>query len=391
MQGHIRKRGEKSWALVIELDRGPDGKRRQKWHTVRGSKKDAQRELNRLLTEVDNGSYVEPQKITLGVYLERWLDYTRSSVAERTHEFYAEAIEKHLTPGLGHIALSKLQPLQIQAYYKVALLSGRRDGKGGLSPQTVSHHHRVLFAALRQAVKWQLLARNPCEAVEPPKIERKEMQALDMDRSQALLQAAEGSWLRLPILLAIAMGLRRGEILGLRWQDIDLAAGALKVRHSIGKGGVVRAPKTSHSRRAISLPPSVVDALKEQQARQLEDQARLEGAYQGHGFVVARQDGSAYLPDHLTHAFAKLAKRAGFTGLRFHDLRHTSATLLLAAGVDVKTIASRLGHSSAVVTLNTYAHMLRQMDEHAASKMDLLLTARKPSALETFASSDGLS
>lgn len=185
--------------------------------------------------------------------------------------------------------------------------------------------------------------------------------------------AVEPSWLYLPVLLAVAMGMRRSEILGLTWQDIDFNAETLTVRPSVGKGGVIHAPKTPHSRRTISVPPLGLHALRQQKARQAERRLQLEPAYQNPGLVIAQEDGRPSAPVSLTHAFRKVAKREGLTGLRFHDLRHTSARLLLASGVDMKTVSSRLGHSSATTTLNIYAHTLRETDQRAARKMDQIL------------------
>src|SRR5436190_6464374 len=180
MKGHIRQRGPQSWAVVLELGRDATGKRRQKWHTVRGGKKDAQRELARLLHEINTGGYVEPSRMTLSDYLDRWLDdYARASVSAKTFERYEEIIRLHLKPALGHHPLSKLQPLHIARYYSEALASGRKDGRGGLSARSVLHHHRLLRSALHQAVKWLLVPRNPADAVDPPRPQYREMRALD--------------------------------------------------------------------------------------------------------------------------------------------------------------------------------------------------------------------
>ena len=240
MKGHIRKRGERSWAVVLDVGRDAEGKRRQKWHRVSGTKKDAQRELNRLLFELDEGIYIEPAKLSVGDYLERWLDdYAANNVARKTLERYTEIIRDHLKPAIGHVMLPKLQPLHIQSYYSKALSEGRKDGKGGLSAQTVLHHHRVLRGALKQAMRWQMLARNPADAVEPPRPERQQMKALDEAETVYLLEAAKNSRLYRPIFLAVTTGMRRGEILAVRWSAIDL-----------DKGGIVgaRVPGTDQRR-----------------------------------------------------------------------------------------------------------------------------------------------
>ena len=181
MTGSLKKRTDHSWSIILYLGRDPvTGRKRQRWHTVTGTKKDAERELNRLLHELDNGTYIEPCKLTLGNYLRKWLsDYARANVSAKTFERYAGIVEQHLIPALGSIILTRLQPLQVQGYYSNALETGRRDGRdGGLSAQTVLHHHRILHPALKQAVRWQMVSRNVCDAVEPPRPAFHEINAL---------------------------------------------------------------------------------------------------------------------------------------------------------------------------------------------------------------------
>jgi len=284
----------------------------------------------------------------------------------------------HLAPALGHHQLARLSPVHIQAYYSQALVSGRRHGEGGLSARTVLHHHRVLREALQQAVRWQLLARNPADAVEPPRPERREMKALDADDTRRLLAAAEDSRLYTPILLAVTTGMRRGEILGLLWQDVDLNAATATVCRSLQqvRGKVsFKQPKTARSRRLVTLPALAVDALIRHKARQAEIRLQLGPAYDDHGLVVANPDGMPMSPGAFTHAFILLAKKAGRPRLRFHDLRHGHASQLGRLNVPVKVISERLGHSSVAITLDLYSHVLPGMQEDAARKIDAALRA----------------
>jgi len=223
MTGHIRKRGSK-WSITLELPRDPvTQKRRQKWYSGFATRKAAQAELAKLLHQMQTGAYVEPSRLTVADYLRRWLaDYARPNVSGKTFERYQQIVENNLIPGLGSIVLHRLQPLQIQALYSEQLRSGRKDGAGGLSAQTVLHHHRVLRKALAQAVRWNLLAANPADRVEPPRAQAKEVEPIDEVRAAWLIEVAQGTRLHIPILLAVFTGMRRGEILALRWQDIDL-------------------------------------------------------------------------------------------------------------------------------------------------------------------------
>lgn len=384
-KGHIKRRAEGSWTLWFELGKDENGKRKQKTVTVRGTKRDAQRELNRILHELNTGAFVEPAKMTVAQYLERWLaDYAKTNVSAKTYEGYDEFIRIHLAPALGSYLLSKLTPLHIQNYYSQALQSGRRDGKGGLSARTVLHHHRVLRAALQQAVKWQLLVRNPADAVDPPRPERKEMQVLTASEMARLLEGVKDSRMYIPILIAVSTGLRRGEVLGLRWQDIDFNAGTLSVRQALQRtketGLVFKQPKTQKSRRKVALPPFVVEELLRHRAAQDEQRRLLGSRYQDYNLVAAHPDGTPMNPNGVTIAFRNLIRKSGVTIVRFHDQRHSHATHLLQENVHPKIVSERLGHANIGITLDTYSHVLPGMQEEAALRIDAALrTAANPS------------
>jgi integrase len=299
----------------------------------------------------------------------------KPSLAGKTHERYAEIVNIHLIPALGGISLSKLQPMHIQPYYSQALDTGRKDGNGGLSARTVLHHHRVLHNALNQAVKWQLLARNPAAAVEPPKPEQKEMRALDEDTSAWLLAAAQGSRLYIPILIAITTGMRRGEILALRWMDIDFINNVVRVQRSIDQtnaGVRVKEPKKKTSRRPISMPRLLIEALELHRAQQKELKKVTGAMYEDNDLICCCDDGRIWNPDSFTSAYCKFTRRIGIQ-LRFHDLRHTHASQMLRQGVSAKVVSERLGHSAIGITLNTYSHILPGMQEDAAARVDLSL------------------
>jgi integrase len=379
MKGHIRRRGKSSWAVVIFLGRERSGKQHRKWHAVRGNRKDAQRELARLLNEISTGAYVEPARMTVSEFLNRWLvDYAKPKVSPKIHERYREMIDGHIRPSLGSYLLPKLAPLHIQGFYSSAFAKGRKDGKGGLSAQSVVHFHRLLHKAFAQAVKWQLLARNPVEAVEPPRAERQEMRALDEDETAALLNLLATSRLYMPVMLAVTTGLRRGEILGLRWRNVDLGTGTIRVVESleqIREGLRFKPPKTHRSRRSIALPAITVEALRSHRAKQAEERLALGGAYEDHDLVCPRPGGNPWPPDMFSTSFAALVRRSGMKQFRFHDLRHSHATHFLKAGVHPKVVSERLGHSTVGITLDTYSHVLPGMQEDAVQRLNSLLAS----------------
>ena len=378
MKGTIIRRSKGSWTLVFDVGRDRRGKRKQKWKAIRGTKADAERELRRLLRSLDTGEYVEPTKLSVAEYLERWLaDYAKPNTAATTFDRYSEIVKLHLVPALGTVPLVKLQPLQIQRSYTEALETGRRNGAGGLSAQTVLHHHRLLREALGQAVKWRLLARNPTDAVEPPRPERHQIKTLTEDETAKLLERTKATYLYLPILIAVTTGMRRGEVLGLRWSDLDLDAGMASVRQTLEatKDGLIfKQPKTARSRRRVSLLPMTVQALRAHRTEQKKARLALGPVYEDHGLVCARADGRPINPRQLSKDFLSLLRCSdGLPRIRFHDLRHTHATQLLRQGVHPKIVSERLGHATIAITLDTYSHVMPGMQEDAALRLDAAL------------------
>jgi integrase len=379
MQGHIRKRGKGSWTVVVSLGRDPvTGKRRQVWRAVRGTKKDAEALLVQLLHQRDTGIDQPPGKITVALYLERWLqDYVRPNLAPKTFLQYSYLMRQHLLPALGAIPLAKLRPQHIQAMYAQLLARGRADGKGGLSPKTVLHIHRLLREALSHALKWQMISRNPADAVEPPRAGRYEPPSVSSGAVRGLLSAAEATPYGFLIHTAIMTGLRRGELLGLRWQDLDLEKGLLHVRQTCQwlprQGFEFRPPKTHRSRRPVALATVTVSALREHRRQQLEQRLVLGSAYRDHGLVFATPLGTPLDPSNLRRAWAGIVKAAGLPHLRLHDIRHIHATLMLLGGEHPKVVAERLGHAQVGITLDTYSHVLPNLQEQAAARLERLL------------------
>lgn len=371
MKGHIRERSPGKWAIVIDLY-DETGKRRRKWHSFSGTKRQAQEECARLVSEMRGGSYVEPSKITMAQHLESWLGHVKSQVTPRTHERYSELVRKNIVPLIGSIHLTKLRPMQISDAYTKALTSGRRDGKGGLAPTTVIYMHRLIKHSLAQAVRWGMIARNPADAVTPPKAERGTLTTYDMPQTAELIDVVRGTRLMVPVMLAVMCGLRRGEIIALRWRNVDLDQGGLAIVESAEqtKGEVRYKPPKSGKGRRVALSASVVEELRSHKAAQAEELLRLGVCQDGATFVYAREDGQPIQPRSLTHAWMKAISNTGLPRVRFHDLRHAHATHLLASGVHPKVASERLGHSRVGVTLDLYSHVLPGMQEDAASRVD---------------------
>jgi integrase len=388
-QGHIRQQGKGSWELKFDLGRDPmTGRRITKYATFRGTKRKAQEELTRLLGHRDQGSYVEPTKMSLAQYLRHWLaaDIDRR-VAARTAARHRGIAEKNIIPKLGHIPVRKLTALHIEAFEAELQRQGwtkprRKPSDGdqlearGLSAQTVQHVHRTLSQALSHAVRLGVLFKNPAQQVKPPKPDRREIKILGKDEIGTLLKAASGTWLYLPALVAVTTGLRRGELLGLRWSDLDLKAGMLTVNQSMEriKGEIAfKAPKTKTSRRSITLPAVAIQALHEHHLDQAEARLKLGLGGDPRGLVFTRADGRPLDPDSLSKAFGRLVATADATPITLHGLRHTHISHLLMDGVHVKVVSERAGHANVNITLSVYAAYIPSMQADAALRVDAWL------------------
>ena len=372
MEGHIRKRG-KTWQFTCDAGRDETGRRRQRVKGGFPTRREAERALRRVLYEMDNGTCAEPAKTTVEAYLRKWLEgYARANVEETTYVRYEQIVKLHLIPALGGHMLPELKPLHIQSYYAEAGLSGRLDGKGGLSPTTVLQHHRILREALQQAIKWRLLSFNPADGASPPKKAYKETAILDERQAMALIEAAEGTRYHMPIMLAVTTGMRRGEILGLRWDDVDLDAGFVTVRQTlarVGKELKFKPPKTANGRRRVDLPEFVVEALKAHRKLNLEERMAMGEAYANDGLVCARADGGHLKPDGFSNRVKGIAESLGLPRVTLHGLRHSHASHLFRQGEHPKLVSDRLGHSSIGITMDLYTHVMPGMQQAAAGKL----------------------
>jgi integrase len=393
-QGHIRPQGEGSWEIKFDLGRDPLTRRRiTKYVTFRGTKRQAQEELTRLLSQRNDGTYIEPTKMTVAQYLHYWLeaDIDRR-VAARTAARHRGIVDKNIIPKLGPVPLRKLTAVHIDAFEgelqregwvkaraKKKPIGGEEtptEEKRGLSAQTVLHVHRTLSQALAHAVRLGVLFKNPARQVKPPRPPSREIKILDKAEIATVLSAAKCAGLYVPVLVAVTTGIRRGELLALRWSDIDLKASTLTVNQSLEriKGKFeFRPPKTRKSRRTISLPATTVEALREHYRAQLEERFKLGLGRDLGALVFSRADGQPLDPDTLSKSFRRLVVTTRVTPITFHGLRHTHISHILIEGVHVKVVSERAVHANVNTTLTVYAAYIPNMQADAALRVDAWL------------------
>lgn len=370
MKGTVIKRGA-SWSVVLDLGRDGAGRRVRKWHSGYRSRKDAERARVELLSQVHQGTYVAPSKVSLGEFLvEEWLPAKRSTVKETTLASYEMHVTKHITPRIGGAPLTTLGPAQLNAFYAELLASGRRSGSGGLSPTTVRRIHATLHKAMADAVRWGRLARNAADQADPPRAAQAEMSIWTREELRAFLDGVRGDRLFAAWLLAATTGMRRGELLGLRWSDVDLEAGTVSVRQirTVARYSVLTvAPKTDKGTRTIALDGETAAGLRAHRVAQMEERLLLGPGYRNdEDLVFTRPDGTPIHPERLSSMFRQLCRRSGLPAVRLHDVRHSYVTALLAAGVPLKVVSQRVGHASPMVTMTIYQHVLPGDDRAAA-------------------------
>jgi integrase len=378
MKGHIRERSPGHYAIILDQRDPATGQRKRKWHSFEGTKRQAQIECARLISEMNGGSYVEPSKVTVLQFLERWLMHIKPNVSPRTHERYEQIALKNIAPTIGSKFLTKLRPVEISEAYAQALEHGRRDGKGGLSARTVHHMHRVLFSALDQAERWKMVPRNPAALLEKrdrPKIEKKAVRTIDAPTTAAVFDAARERRLFIPLVLAAFCGLRRGEITALRWRAINLDRAQLAVVASTEQmdDGTVREKEAKSGRaRTVAMPSLAVEELRRWRLLQAQELLRLGARVHDDWLVVTQVDGSGLQPRSLTHVVSAFLKEWGIT---LHGLRHSHASHMLASNVHPKIVQERLGHSSIAITMDVYSHLMPNMQGDAADAVDAVLRA----------------
>ena len=372
MRGHIVKRYKDSYSIAITMPKDPTtGKCKKKWFTVKGTKKDAEKRLAELLHQLDTGAYMEPGKTTLGEFLERWLkDYAKPNLSPRGFDRYHGIIKVHLIPEMGNITLTQLRSDHLQSHYTSML-------NKGLSAGTIRYHHAVIHKALQTAVKWGIVSRNVADGVDIPRVRRIEMQTWDEDDIDRFLEAAEESPYYALFYLALYSGMRRGELLALRWCDVDFIFSQVSVSRSLHqlKDGsyIFTQPKSAKSRRTIALSPSPILMLSDHKEKQAALWAAVGKPLTDDSLVFSTLEGKPLRPNTVTYAWKMLAAKAGVKPIRLHDARHTHASLMLKAEIHPKIVQERLGHASISMTLDTYSHVSPGLQTAAAQRYDDLL------------------
>lgn len=390
MQGHIHRResrdrkGKKKvlWYVVIDIGRDANGKRRQKWYGSFPTRRDADAARAALVHSHHSGTLVIPSSATLENWVrERWLPTMRTQVKPSTWSSYARNCDLHLLPRLGHVQLRRLTPTLITATYTELLANGRRNGdRAGLSPKTVRYLHSTLHKALTDAVDAGLLASNPAQRARPPKPGRtshQELRSWTPAQLRAFLELTAGDRLGAAWHLAAMTGMRRGEVLGLRWADLDVNGSRLSVRHTIISVDyeICSSSPKAHKARVIDLDPRTIELLEAHRERQRAERTEWGTGYLDGDLVFARENGTPLQPDSFSHAFQRLIADSSLPRIRLHDLRHTHASIALAAGVPIKVVSERLGHESPAFTLKQYAHALPGMQAEAAARIADLVAA----------------
>jgi integrase len=362
-------RKNQRWYVQVDVPAGPDGKRRRRSVGGFRTKREAKAAEAEALRRIRDGVLVEPSRLTVGAYLtELWLPSMASQVRATTLGGYRHNVRAYIVPRLGDIPLQRLSTARVGAFYGELVASGGQKGRP-LSPKTVRYVHTTLRRALRDAVADGLVVRNVAAQARPPRARRVEMHTWTAAEVGAFLASVREDRLYAAWLLLATLGLRRGELLGLRWPDVDLTSGRIAIRNTLvmvdGKPAMAE-PKTAKGRRSLTLAPQVLEAVRVHRAHQAAERLSWGADYTDSGLVVMTEDGRPMHPESLSSLFVRQAKRAGLSPIRLHDLRHSVASILLAQGVHPKVVSEQLGHATIALTLDTYSHVIPSLQQEAA-------------------------
>ncbi|OMD43028.1 site-specific integrase [Paenibacillus odorifer] len=370
MEGSVKKDEETNkWFYVADVGKKPNGKRNQKKKRGFKTKREAEKALNELLNQVHLGTYVEPSKLLYKDYLKQWLEDKQTKVRASTLQTYSWLVENHIIPSLGQVELAKLTPMLIQQTYTTMMKESK------LGSENVQKIHTLVNDSLKRAERWGLIAKNPAALVERPRAEKKEIRIWDMKELNVFLWSARESRYYIAFFLAAWTGMRQGEILGLRWKDIDFDNNTLRVVQTLRHNSteLVSTTKTKASNRNIALSNQTIEALQKHRRRLVKERLHAGEVYNNHDLVVCTAVGTPLNSRNLNRTFYDLIKKAKIRRISFHSLRHTHASLMLASGEHVKIVSERLGHANIRITLDTYSHLLPNMQRDAAQNFDKLM------------------
>jgi integrase len=381
MKGNVTPRGKNSWRLKFDTGRDEvTGKRKTQYVTFRGTKKEARLKLAELITSTSQGSFAEQTKETVGDFVRARIDQWQAAgdITARTAERYRELLTNQIAPHLGAKALQKLRPIDIEKWHTTLRTSGRADGKGGIAPRTIGHAHRLLSSALSDAVKHELTTKNVASTQAVPKVPDEDM-VIVKDIPSLVAKLEQADRMRVPAMVSLFTGMRLGEVLALRWSCVDLDKKTIQVREAVeetdGYGIRFKAPKSKAGRRDITLPDVLVDALREHRRAQLELRMMLgAGKMPNDALLFSALEGAPLSTIACSKQWGKFAASIGLPKVTFHALRHTHASQLIDAGVDIVTISKRLGHAKPDITLRIYAHCFRKDDGKAAAAINATLS-----------------
>ena len=380
LSGNIVKKEKtrkgQAWQLTVEMPRDPiSGKRNRKYKTITGTKKEAEQELRRFITELEHGEYIADNKLTVSAWIQKWLDvYIIPTVSPTTLVSYRGMIRRYIDPLIGHLQVQELTALAVQIWVNKLRVSPS-TGKD-MTAATIKHTYHVLRGAMDKAVQAGIIHRSPCVGIQLPKGEKKKPVIYSEVQIQHLLDFARGTEMELIIDLELCMGMRRGELLGLQWQDIDWGKNQIHIirsRVAVDGKSVVKQPKTESGTRTLDVPEILMQKLKRYKIKCMEQKIRMGRKLMEDDFIIVHTDGRPIYPEYVSQMFTKLQKRAGLPKCRFHDLRHLCASIMVKQGIEVKVAQERLGHKDITTTMNIYAHVLPGSAKEAAEKIGQLV------------------